>query len=53
MDFTSSIIGIRHIPDIWREEFNKGLAGTYYTLIASLLFYSLVSLINNKRKGLA
>jgi hypothetical protein len=52
--FTSSVIGARALPDIWTGvSLSATLQGTYYTLIASLLFYSLVLLINKKRKGLA
>lgn len=52
--FTSSIIGSRVLPDIWTGKvLSATLQGTYYTLISSLLFYSLILLINKKRKELA
>jgi hypothetical protein len=52
--FTSSVIGARALPDIWTGvSLSSTLQGTYYTLIASLLFYSLVLLINKKSKVVA
>ena len=52
--FTSSILGLRHIPDFWQGGvLTATLQSTFYTLIACLLFYSLVLLINKQRKGLA
>lgn len=51
--FTSSVIGARALPDIWREGvLTATLQGTYYTLMASLLFYAFL-LIRKERKGLA
>lgn len=52
--FTPSITGSRSIPDIWTGvSFTATLQGTYYTLMASLLFYVAVLLINKQRKLLA
>lgn len=52
--FTSSVIGARALPDIWTGKvLTATLQGTYYTMIASLLFYSIVLVINKKSKVLA
>lgn len=41
--FSIYFSGLRDFPDIWsRENFTATLQGTYYTLSATLLFYSLV-----------
>lgn len=52
--FTTSVIGVRRFPDIWLGfELTSTLQGTFYTLIVSLLFYSMILLTRKEKRGLA
>lgn len=52
--FVNNIIGSRVLPDIWtRTEMTATLQGTLYTLISSLLFYSVILFIKKEKRLLA
>lgn len=52
--FSISVIGARRFPDIWRGiQWSATLQGTLYTLMVSLLFYSIILLIRKEKRGLS
>lgn len=51
--FNINVIGLRTFPDIWQgTALTATLQGTYYSLVASLLFFALLLILSRQKVGI-